>query len=84
MASPLEKARKDPKSMKGRMGKFIFLGVGGLFLTLTRFAAVPHLSKRLWLYMILVLSVVLLLRTICQVRGDYRKRINSVKREARK
>ncbi len=72
------------KSMKKRLGKFVFLGVFGIFLTLFRFAEVSTLSKRLWLYIVFISAVVGLIVTLIQVHRDYKKRLKSVEREVKK
>ena len=72
------------KSMKKRLWKFILLGVLGTSFTLFRFAGVSTLSKRLWLYIVFVLAIVSLIITISKIYSDYKKRLKSVEREAKK
>lgn len=72
------------KSMKKGLGKFTFLGVVGIILTLFRFAAVSTLSMRLWIYIVFVLALLGIILTLPRIYRDYKKRINSVKRESSK
>lgn len=72
------------KSIKKRLGKFIFFGLAGTILVASRFAAIPGFSTRVWLYLVFVGSVVALVWTGTRVFLDYRKRLNSVKREQSK
>ncbi|MCK5461028.1 hypothetical protein KAI58_03520 [Candidatus Gracilibacteria bacterium] len=69
------------KSIKKKFGKFIFFGIGGVILVASRFASIPGFSTRIWLYLIFVGSVVALVWTVIRVFLDYRKRLDSVKRE---
>lgn len=72
------------KSLKKRLGKFIFFGVAGVILVASRFAIVPGFSMRIWLYLVLFGSLVFLIVTFLQVFCDYKKRLNSVAREKKK
>jgi len=72
------------KSLRKKFGKFIVLGVLGIILVTSRFSGVPWFSMRLWLYLTLIATLVLLLRTYQQIRGEYKKRIGSVEREKQK
>lgn len=72
------------KSMKNQFWKFYFLGSFGLILVLARFASVPVFSMRIWLYLVLVASVVIMALTFRTIQKDYKKRLDSVKREKKK
>ncbi len=79
-----QKARHNKylkKSIRKRFGKFIFLGVIGLFLVASRLALIPYFSMRLWLIIITTLTLVLGLFTMIKVRKDYKKRQASARRE---
>ena len=72
------------KSMKNRMGKFIFLGITGMILVSARFSGVPVFSMRIWLYLTLVGTVGAIVYTFIKVQSDHKKRLNSVEREQNK
>lgn len=72
------------KSIRRRLGKFIALGIVGLILVSARFSAVLVFSMRLWLYAVLLTTVVLGVLTFLAVRKEYGLRLESVKREKQK
>ncbi len=72
------------KSMKNRLGKFIFLGVIGLILVAARFSGVPGFSMRMWLYLVFVGALIAIVYTSIRVSKDYKKRLDSIEREAKK
>lgn len=72
------------KSIKKGLWKFLVLGGVGMILTLSRFGGVPVISMRLWLYLLVLLSVIFMLRRFRKMIMDYRKRLASVAREAGK
>ncbi len=69
------------KSIKKGLWKFLVLGGVGLILTLARFGEVPFVSMRIWLYLVIVVSLVFMIRRFIKMTMDYRKRLASVKRE---
>ena len=72
------------KSMKNRLGKFIFLGIIGVILVAARFSGVPGFSMRLWLYLVFVGTLIAIGYTFYRVMKDYKKRLASVEREKNK
>lgn len=72
------------KSTKGRMGKFVAIGVLGCLAVLSRFALVPVFSMRIWLYILFLMGVGFLLWTTVAVFKEYRQRKESAQREKRK
>ena len=72
------------KSIKNKTGRFVALGTLGIISVLSRFAEVPMFSMRLWLYIILLLSLIFIVITFYKVRTDYKNRLDAVKREKRK
>ncbi len=72
------------KSFKNQLWKFYILGSLGVILVLSRFAAVPGFSMRLWLYIVLALTLIAGATTFCNVRARYQKRMKSVEREKKK
>ncbi len=72
------------KSMKNKMGKFIFLGGLGIILVSARFSGVPVFSMRIWLYLALISTIGGIIYTYFKVNADYKKRLNSVEREQKK
>ena len=72
------------KSIKKRLGKFIFFGVGGIIFVASRFGLVPGFSMRIWLYLVFLGSIFALFFTFTKVFLDYRKRVASVEREKSK
>jgi hypothetical protein len=72
------------KSIKKVFLKFKFLGAIGIILILGRFAEIKDLSTRLWLAIVLVITFILLIKTIWQSWKAYKIRIKSVTREVLK
>jgi len=72
------------KSIKGRLGKLIAVGIMGLVLVAARFSSVPFFSMRIFLLLTTVLGILFLLWTIFVVTSDYKKRKESAEREKRK
>ena len=60
------------------------LGFLGLIAVLSRFATIPFFSMRIWLYIIFLLSIILGIFTFVKTRKDYKRRLESAKREKRK
>ena len=69
------------KSIKRRFWAFPILGFIGIILVASRFSEVPGFSMRIWLYMVLVLSLLLGIYIAIKVFKDYKKRVQSVERE---
>ena len=69
------------KSVRRRMWPFPFLGGSGIFLVMARFSKVPFFSMRLFLYIVLLFSLIVGGYTFFVVYRDYRLRISSVERE---
>ncbi|MCF7812337.1 hypothetical protein K9M59_01925 [Candidatus Gracilibacteria bacterium] len=72
------------KSIRKRFGRFVALGVVGILLVASRFAEIPLFSMRIWLYLILLLSIALGAWTGWSIYQDYQKRLRSVYREKKK
>lgn len=69
------------KSMKKRLGVFLALSIIGLILVAARFSEVPVFSMRIWLYLVLALSLFFLVRNGRLIHKDYKRRQKSVERE---
>ncbi len=72
------------KSIRKGLWKITATSILGLVLTMARFAQIPSISMRLWLYLVLILSVIALVWTLLKISCDYKKRLDSVKRETQK
>ncbi|MCF7917915.1 hypothetical protein K9L27_02865 [Candidatus Gracilibacteria bacterium] len=72
------------KSLRKKFGRFVALGVIGIFLVASRFSGIPVFSMRLWLYLTLLLTVGIGIWTFVKIRREYQKRISSVERETGK
>lgn len=72
------------KSIKRRLGKFIFIGVLGLIAVLARFAEVPVFSMRVWLYILFLLGIGCAIWTGVTIKKDYQKRQDAAQREKKK
>ena len=72
------------KSIKKRLWKFIPLGILGIVLVTARFSAVPIISMRAWLYIILITTIGIGVQTAVHINRDYKKRLSSVAREKKK
>lgn len=68
------------KSGKKRFGKFVFLGVAGIVFTAARMSAIPLFSMRIFLVLILTLTLVLLFLTGKKIFKDYMKRRESLRK----
>lgn len=69
------------KSAKKKFGKFVALGISGLILVAARFSGIPVFSMRVWLYIVLFLTIGFGIWTAMCIRAEYLKRMNAVKRE---
>lgn len=72
------------KSLKKKLWYFPVVGIIGLFFVLVRFGEVSHVSMRLWLYLITLITAGLLLRSSLLIGKEYSKRKKSVERANKK
>ncbi len=68
------------KSMKKKFWAFPFLGILGIISVLSRFGGVPGFSMRIFLYVILVGTLLLGVIITHKIRCEYMRRIESVSR----
>ena len=69
------------KSCRRRFWRITVFGVLGVILVAARFSEVPFFSMRLFLYLIFGSTILVALFTFFQIFRDYKKRLNSVRRE---
>lgn len=69
------------KSVKKGFLKFKFLGATGIVLVISRFGNIDVLSMRIWLFLAIFISFVLLVWRIFSAYRMYKLRTASVKRE---
>jgi len=69
------------KSIRKKFGLLISSGIVGVVLVLARFSAVPVFSMRLFLYLTAIATVIFAIRAFFRISREYRKRMDSLKRE---
>lgn len=84
LKNPAKKNKYLKKSLKKKLWPFQIFGTLGIFFILARFSNLETWSMRIFLLSIFVITIIFAGFTFWRVRKEYKKRLESVKREESK